>query len=139
MGGVPFSFKCYCSTSISQQQVSQLFISHSGSFQKVLQHLMSIKEISDLKVRGCFIFNMDTTWFECCEKSNYFPFTRLGLCCYFMEILNFMCVSLWIITSVLGFLFQGKLEYFISRKHVGCHAYHHVHCACHYITRNLKS
>ena len=90
---------------------------------------MSIKGISDLKVWGQhFVFNMDTICFQYSEKYNYLPFTRLGLRCYFMEILHLMCASLWIITSVVGWLFQWKLEYFIILGHVGHHVYYHVHC-----------
>ena len=91
--------------------------------------LMSIKDISDLKVWGWhFVFNMDTTCFQSLEKYHYLPFTRLRLCCYFIEILHLMCASLWIITSVVGCLFQWKMEYFIILEHVGCHVYYHVHC-----------
>ena len=101
---------------------------NSSSFHTYLQHFMSIKDISDLKVWGqCFVFNMDTTCFQCSEKPYYLPFIWLGLSCYFMEILHLMCASLWIITSVLELHFQWKLEYFIILKHVTYHAYHHVH------------
>ena len=62
--------------------------------------------------------NMDTTCFACREKCNYLSFTRLGLRCYFMEIHSLMCASLWIITSVLGFLFS--MEIGVSYRSITC-------------------
>ena len=70
------------------------------------------------------VFNMDTMWFYSLEKLDYLPLIRLGLSCHLVEILHFMCSSLWNISLVLELHFHWILGIFIRQEHVVYHVYH---------------
>ena len=71
---------------------------------------------------------MDTMCFHSSEIIYFLPLIRLGLICKMVEILCFVCSSLWIIKFLWELYFHWIMEYFVILKHVIYHAYHHVYC-----------
>ena len=103
----------------------------SGSFHTYLDQFMSIKNISDLKVQGRgwrFISNQQGHHVLSRFGNMYFlPLLRLGFICQMVEILYFVCSSLWNISFLLELHFHWILEYFVILEHVVNHVYHHVY------------
>ena len=88
---------------------------------------MVIRNISDLMVLGegaVLVFNMDTMCFYSSEKLDYLPLIRLGLSYHLVEILHFMCSSLWNISLVLELHFHWILGIFVIHEHVIYHVYY---------------
>ena len=54
---------------------------------------------------------------------NYLPLIRLGLTCHLVEIVYFMCSSLWNISFVWELRLQWILGKFIFHEHVVYHVY----------------
>ena len=107
---------------------------NSGSFHTYLDHLMSISDISDLKVQArlqegaALHFNMDTTCFRSVQNMYYLAFKQHGLLYHLVELLHLMCSSLWNISFVLELHFHWNLEIFVMLKHVIYHVYHQPLC-----------
>ena len=56
---------------------------------------------------------------------DFWPSIRLGLSCLLVEILYFMCSSLWNNSFVLELHFHWITGIFIGDEHVVYHVYHH--------------
>ena len=65
--------------------------------------------------------------FHSLENMYFWPLLRLGFICQMVEILYFVCSSLWNISLLLELHFHWILEYFVILEHVINHVYHHVY------------